>query len=85
MAAGKRINRLSARKVATLKEPGLYPDGGNLYFKVDKGKGRAKSWIYRWEVCRKTKKRGLGPYPTVSLAKARKRRDETRRMLITMG
>jgi integrase len=79
MASGKHINRLSAREVATASKPGLYADGGNLYLKVDDG--GAKSWIFRRDIGGRTRKYGLGPTHTVSLADARKRAEEARRML----
>ena len=33
----KKLNRLSARRVATVKEPGRHADGGDLDLVVDKG------------------------------------------------
>ena len=79
MAAGKHINRLSARQVATASKPGLHADGAGLYLKIDDG--GAKSWIFRRDAGGRTRKWGLGPLHAVSLADAKKRRDETSRML----
>jgi hypothetical protein len=60
---------LTARRVATEKRPGTYPDGGNLYLKV--GTAGAKSWIFRYMLNGKRRDMGLGPVAFVSLAEAR--------------
>ena len=36
----RTINRLSHRKVETLKEPGMHSDGGGLYLQVTQGSDR---------------------------------------------
>ena len=44
----KRVfNQLSAKAVETFTEPGLYLDGGGLYFHTEKG---SRSWIYRYSL-----------------------------------
>jgi hypothetical protein len=63
--------RLSARRVETVKPRGLYADGKGLYLRV--GPTGAKSWIYRYRVGKKQTDLGLGPWPDVSLADARER------------
>jgi hypothetical protein len=45
----RQINRLSARKVETIKEPGRHADGGNLYLVVDKSGARRWVVLYRWQ------------------------------------
>ena len=77
--AGRRINRLTAKAVAAASKPGLYGDGDSLYLKV--GETGAKSWIVRWTVGGKLRKHGLGPAPEVSLAEARQKADEVRRLI----
>jgi integrase len=72
-------NRLSAIKVSGCKDPGYYADGGNLYLKV--GPTGAKSWIFRFTREKRTRDAGLGPYPTVSLVRARERADDYRRLV----
>lgn len=72
-------NRLSAIKVSGCKDPGYYADGGNLYLKV--GPTGAKSWIFRFTREKRTRDAGLGPYPTVSLVRARERADDCRRLV----
>ena len=74
------IHRLSAVKVATIKQPGYYADGGNLYLRV--APGGSKGWIFRFGVAGKTRDAGLGPYPTVSLINAREQAAECRRLVV---
>lgn len=65
------INRLSARTVATLKDPGRHSDGGGLYLVVDKSGAKRWAFLFRWEG--KLKEMGLGGIRSVPLAKARER------------
>jgi integrase len=65
----KKINRLSAVKVAGTKPRGMYADGGGLYLQVS-GNG-SRSWIFRFKANGRTRDMGLGSLATVSLAKAR--------------
>ena len=67
----RAFHRLSALKVAKVKEPGLYEDGGGLRLVVtDKG---TKRWIIRLTINGRRVERGLGLYPDVSLDAARER------------
>jgi integrase len=72
----RTIHRLTAAKVANLKDKGLYPDGGGLYLRVTST--ASKSWIYRFTTDGALRDMGLGPVPTVSLAKARELAAECR-------
>jgi integrase len=67
---------LTALEVAKLTKPGKHKDGGGLYLQVTTGKeGLAKkSWLLRFisHPAGKERSMGLGPYPQVSLAEARK-------------
>lgn len=65
----RALNRLSARRVATVTEAGYYADGGGLYLQVTPG--GSKSWIFRFTRGGKTHDMGLGPLHTVGLAEAR--------------
>jgi integrase len=65
----KKINRLTARTVATLTKPGRHADGGGLYLKIDKG--GAKRWTFMFERAGKQREAGLGSANAVSLGKAR--------------
>lgn len=61
--------KLTARKVETLKEPGMHGDGEGLYLRV--GPTLAKSWILRTVVHGRRRELGLGAASLVSLAEAR--------------
>ena len=63
-------HRLSAVKVAKVKEPGLYEDGEGLRLIVtDTG---TKRWVVRVTIAGRRVERGLGVWPTVSLEEARR-------------
>jgi integrase len=72
---------LTALRVKTLAEPGLYPDGRTrgLYLKI--AKGLSKSWIYRYQRHGKRRDMGLGSADVISLAEAREDAFEARRMV----
>ncbi|MGH6847805.1 MAG: tyrosine-type recombinase/integrase [Methylocella sp.] len=69
----KKINRLSARKVASLTKPGRHADGAGLYLRIDPS--GAKRWVFLWErtiaARRVQREAGLGSVNAVPLAKAR--------------
>jgi integrase len=69
MARG--LNRLTARAVTTIKEPGLHADGGGLYIRVTPTGSRAWTFIYRFGG--KRRETGFGPLAAVSLADAREK------------
>jgi integrase len=79
---------LTALQVAKLAKPGKHKDGGGLYLQVTTGKAglAKKSWLLRFisPATGKERSQGLGPYPQVSLAEARKRAHK-RRLLIDGG
>jgi integrase len=87
------LHRLSAVEVKSLREPGYYADGGNLYLQVttasqpeQNGKrgnapSAAKSWIFRFTLNGRTRDMGFGRYPTVSLDRARELAERSRRLL----
>ena len=73
-----RPYRLSARFVATVREPGRYGDGrgsGGLSLLVKRtARGQlAKSWAQRIQVDGRPRNLGLGVWPHVSLAEARRK------------
>ncbi|HEX7858478.1 MAG TPA: Arm DNA-binding domain-containing protein [Sphingobium sp.] len=62
------LNRLSATKVAAIKEPGRHADGGGLYLEVDESR---RSWIFRYSLNGRRCAMGIGSARALSLAKAR--------------
>lgn len=63
--------KLSARKVESLREPGMYADGDALYLRI--GPTGAKSWILRTVVHGRRRELGLGGASLVTLAEAREK------------
>ena len=63
------MGKLTARQVETLKEPGRYADGGNLYLNI--AKAGAKSWVFFYRFGSAQREMGLGGVATTSLAHAR--------------
>lgn len=70
--------RLSAATVRTIKEAGFYADGNGLYLKVDKS--GAKRWVQRIVIHCKRRDIGLGSVSLVSLAEAREKALEQRKL-----
>ncbi len=75
----KQIDRLSALTVSRAKEKGYYPDGGNLYLQV--ARGGAKTWIFRYMLNGKSREMGLGGVSSLTLADARAKAAECRKLL----
>ena len=73
------IEKLSALRVAKLKTPGMYADGGGLYLQITSAD--AKSWIFRYSRAGRSREMGLGPLAKVPLASARIAADGYRRLL----
>jgi hypothetical protein len=61
------------------KAPGSYADGGGLYLQV--APGGSKSWIFRYQRAGRRREFGLGGTGAVSLAQAREKAIEARRLL----
>lgn len=76
---GRQIDRLSARRVATLRRAGYYPDGGNLWLQVSAAGSR--SWIFRFTLNARAREMGLGSLDTFPLSEARARAKECRKQL----
>ncbi len=73
---------LSDTKLRTLKATGVtykVYDVGGLYLEVSSA--GAKLWRFRFRAGSKDKRLALGSYPETSLASARKKRDEARKLL----
>src|SRR4051794_23414800 len=75
----RQTKRLSARTVATLTKPGRHSDGDGLYLVVDASGAKRWLFLFRWNG--KLKEMGLGGLASVSLADAREKADEARRVL----
>jgi len=65
----RKINRLNARSVATIKKFGRHADGGGLYLSVSPNGGRRWTFLYRWHG--KPTEIGFGSARDVTLARAR--------------
>src|SRR5215469_2371587 len=73
-----RTGKLSAVEVTKARGPAVPHDGGGLYLRASE-KG-TKSWVFRFQLDGKRRDMGLGPYPEISLAEARGRATEHRRL-----
>ena len=76
MAGGKQ--KLTARAAATTK-PGRYGDGAGLYLVVSPS--GARKWVYRFSFGGKVTEAGLGSADVVSLAEARDKAYEARKLV----
>jgi integrase len=76
----RSIGRLTALTVSRLKGKGRFADGGGLYLQIsDTG---TKSWLFRFMRNGRPHQMGLGPLHTVSLAEARIRAIDCRRVVL---
>lgn len=84
---GRKIHKLTALQVTKANTPGArLSDGGNLYLRI--GATGAKSWCFMYSMGGARDKRGrqreigLGPLHTISLAEARGRAVDLRKLLL---
>jgi len=77
---GRQVNKLSARKVATVARPGRHSDGAGLYLNVTTS--GAKSWLFLYKVAGRRREMGLGPARDVPLGRARDLASDARQHLI---
>jgi len=76
----RKLHKLTAAKVAAINTPNCrLSDGGNLILRVDDD--RNKTWGFRYVFDGKETTMGLGAWPTVSLAAAREKAAELRKVL----
>lgn len=73
-----REKRLTAATIRHVSEPGLHGDGNGLYLKVDTS--GAKRWIQRLVINGKRRDVGLGSASLISLAEAREKALENRKL-----
>jgi Arm DNA-binding domain len=78
----QKLNRLSDRTVKTTF-PGKHHDGGGLYLEVTESvSGISRSWSFRYSIGNgKTRYLGLGAYPIVGLAEARRKAADARALI----
>jgi len=61
------------------KPPGFLHDGGGLYLQITDTD--ARSWVYRFAVAGRRRDMGLGPFPAVTLAAARRAATDARALV----
>ena len=76
----REAHKLSAVKVARLKQAGRYCDGLGLWLQVSQF--GTKAWLFRYTRHGRARQMGLGPLHTVSLAEARERARQARQTLL---
>jgi len=76
-------NKLTAIAVKKMSKPDKYPDGLNLYLQV--APSGAKSWLFRYSKSGQPHWIGLGALHTVSLAEARIKARDCRKLLADGG
>ena len=77
----RKINRLSPKAVASKRRPGYHADGLGLYLQVSPT--GSKSWVFRFMLAGKAREMGLGSLHARSLAEARSKAEECRRLLLS--
>lgn len=78
----REINKLTAREVAALAEPGMHADGAGLYLKIDQTLN--KRWVLIFFVDKRRREMSIGPLAKVDLKTARLKAAEAR-ALVTEG
>lgn len=76
----RQVGRLSALSVSRARDPGMYADGGGLYLQVTHA--HARSWIFRFMLDGRARSMGLGPLHTITLAEARTKATECRKLCL---
>jgi integrase len=74
----RALNKLTALRVARERRPGMYADGGGLYLRV--AEGGSKQWIFRYVTNGRLRDMGIGPTHTLTLAEARERATQARKL-----
>jgi integrase len=77
----RNANRLTARQVETIADPGRYADGHGLYLNVRPGLSR--QWLFRFRWQGKLKEMSLGAHPAISLKHARDLAIDAKRLVAT--
>jgi integrase len=74
-----KLGKLTATKVEKTKQAGMYGDGGGLWLQVRAP--HVKSWIFRYTFGGKARAMGLGSAFTFTLAEAREKAQDCRRLV----
>jgi integrase len=74
----RTTERLTALRVQRERRPGMHADGNGLYLRVSKT--GARSWVLRYRLAGRRHDMGLGNLDTISLAEARQRAREARKL-----
>ena len=69
--------KLTVKQLDAFTKPGLYSDGGGLFLVVTPSGSR--NWTFRYQLNGRRREMGLGPYPAVGLAAARRNAEDLRR------
>lgn len=77
--AADALSDAAIRKAKPGEKPRKLADGGGLYLELQPG--GARYWRLKYRIEGREKRISLGTYPAVSLAEARRRRDEARALL----
>jgi integrase len=79
-------DRLTAAFVKNIKRPGKHYDGGGLLLQATptRAGGITKAWLFRYQIDKRERVMGLGSARVISLAEARARANEARKLL-TVG
>lgn len=75
----RTMGKLTVLAVQRAKQRGLYGDGGGLYLQI--ARNGSKSWLFRYGAGGR-RYLGLGPFHTISLAEARDRARDARKLLL---
>lgn len=76
----RRTTPLTALAVARMTDPGRYAVGDGAYLQI--AAGGTKSWVFRYQRDGKARHMGLGPFDLVTLAEAREKARDARRLLL---
>lgn len=74
------LSNLQCKTIKPDSKPKKFSDGNGLYLEVVPN--GSKYWRLKYRYAGKEKKLSLGVYPQISLAEARKKRDEAKKLLI---
>jgi hypothetical protein len=75
----RAINKLTAKEVAAIAEPGMYGDGAGLWLKVDQT--LSKRWVFVYFLAKKRREMGLGAVSQVELKTARAKAAAARQLV----